>query len=405
MKKACFLLSLALSTSLFSAVLQTEGKGFLEKEKGGLILHLKGTPYEMGYQHGTLLKSAIQKMVANFIDGKKEGLVEERFKAFQKVFPLVLKYIPNEYLKEMEGLAEGSSMPLEKIQLLNLFPEMFHCSGVIALPRATEDQDLYHVRVLDYKAAQGIEKAAVLMAIEPENRHSFVNVSYPGFVGSVTGMNDQKISLGEIGGLGYGRWEGCPMSFLMRYVLERASSLKEAKQLFEETKRTCEYYYLMADGKSKTAVALYATPSQVSFIEPGTSYTLIQSNEGIFEKEKEVISPFSFKSFEGMTLLLDGKEQVRGLFLEQPKESLLLTGYPKPERFPVLYSRFMKDFGHLTLVKMQELVKPPVTCDSNLHNAIFQPCKLQISVAHAKDGSPASLEEYKTYSWDELFSN
>jgi isopenicillin-N N-acyltransferase like protein len=49
------------------------GEGCLEERQApdGVrvrILHLKGTPYEMGFQHGTLLKDPIKKNVAEFID-------------------------------------------------------------------------------------------------------------------------------------------------------------------------------------------------------------------------------------------------------------------------------------------------------------------------------------------------
>ena len=36
--------------------LATCGAGWLERVDGQLVLHVKGTPYEMGYQHGALLK-------------------------------------------------------------------------------------------------------------------------------------------------------------------------------------------------------------------------------------------------------------------------------------------------------------------------------------------------------------
>ena len=87
--------------------------------------------------------------------------------------PIVLQHVPQTYLEEMKGLAEGSKIALEKIQLLNLFPEMFHCSGIVALPESTANGSLYHTRVLDYRVGQGLEKASVLMVVEPTDAHSF----------------------------------------------------------------------------------------------------------------------------------------------------------------------------------------------------------------------------------------
>jgi hypothetical protein len=356
----------------------------------------------MGYQHGVLLKPMIEKIVAAFIDAPKNELASSRFAELEKAFSSILAFIPPDYQEEMKGLADGSGIPLKKIQLLNLFPEMFHCSGIVALPPATADGSLYHVRVLDYGVGKGLEKAGVLMVLKPDSKHAFLSVSYPGFIGCITGMNEEKISLGEIGGLGYGKWDGVPMSFLMREVLENTSSLDEAKSVFTNANRTCEYYYLIADGKNSSAVAVYATPGYIKFIEPGSSYALLQSE--VEPKEKTVVSPFVFKNAEGLITLYGG-DMVLGLFFDQPKNALLLTGYPKPERFPVLFKRFTEKEGSLTLADMQEMIKPPVTCGTNLHNAIFCPADLTIVVSHANGEEPASLQNYKTYSLKELLNS
>ena len=49
-----------------------DGKGWLGDLNGQLILYLSGTGYEMGYQHGYLLKEEIKRTVNGWIyDGKK----------------------------------------------------------------------------------------------------------------------------------------------------------------------------------------------------------------------------------------------------------------------------------------------------------------------------------------------
>ena len=66
----------------------------------------------------------------------------------------------------------------------------------------------------------------MLTVAEPEGKIPFVNVTYAGFVGSVTGMNAKKISIGEMGGKGLGHWDGVPMAFLVRMVLEEAEDAR-----------------------------------------------------------------------------------------------------------------------------------------------------------------------------------
>ena len=53
------------------------GAGFLEDVDGYRVLHLKGTPYEMGYQQGALLRDDIRENVHYLFDVKaKEMKVE-----------------------------------------------------------------------------------------------------------------------------------------------------------------------------------------------------------------------------------------------------------------------------------------------------------------------------------------
>lgn len=109
----------------------------------------------------------------------------------------------------------------------------------------------------------------------PQGMISFANVGYAGFIGSVSGMNAEKISLGEMGGRGEGQWDGVPMATLMRRGLEECSSLEEVKNLWKNSPRTCEYYYVFADGEDRSAAGVAATPDNLQFIAPGECDALL----------------------------------------------------------------------------------------------------------------------------------
>ena len=70
----------------------------------------------------------------------------------------------------------------------------------------------------------------------------------------MSGVNEKKIALGEMGGRGEGDWDGVPMGTLMRRALQEASSLDDAKRIFGDSPRTCEYYYVFSDGNTRRAV-------------------------------------------------------------------------------------------------------------------------------------------------------
>ncbi len=79
----------------------------------------------------------------------------------------------------------------------------------------------------------GLQDAATTFVIAPDAMIPFANVGYAGFIGSVSGMNAEKISLGEMGGRGEGAWDGVPMATLMRRGLEECDSLAEVKDLWQ----------------------------------------------------------------------------------------------------------------------------------------------------------------------------
>ncbi len=117
-------------------------------------------------------------------------------------------------------------MTLEDIIVANFIPEMFHCSGFALSGSATKDGTLYHGRILDYGCDWRLQDHAVLTIAEPEGKIPFVNVTYAGFIGSVTGMNAERVSIGEMGGRGLGHWAGVPMAFLVRMALEEADDAR-----------------------------------------------------------------------------------------------------------------------------------------------------------------------------------
>jgi isopenicillin-N N-acyltransferase like protein len=400
---ALFLFLLCAVSPAFSERL-VHKEGSLEKQKGQWILHLKGTPYERGYQHGFLLKEQIERNISVYIDQPKFPL-PGRVVEFASHLPDLMPYVPKHFIEEMQGIADGSGVALSKIVTLNLFPEMFHCSGITISGQASKNGELYHVRVLDYSIGKNLQSTAVLQVVDPDIGIPFLNISYAGFIGTVTGMNVEKIAIGEIGGLGYGSWQGIPMAFLLRDILQFATTLDDVKAILTNSSRTCEYYYVFSDGKTSESFGVYATASQLQFIAPGDSYALLApshlpDNYGQNgDNDKFVLTSCSVDNTSHQTLLFENDQRLAGLFRLQPTDCLLLTGYPHPQRYPVLIERLLEKIGGIDEKALMEIIKCPVARESNLHNAIFQPSQLKVWIAHAgPNDEPACDQAY--HEWD-----
>lgn len=368
------------------------------------VLFLEGNSYERGVQHGKALKEQIIRNISMYIDGNSSGSTPN---AFLQALPEMLPLIPHHFIEEIKGLAEGSGVSFQKLLILNLFPEMFHCSGITTNSSASKEGKLYHVRVLDYSIGKNLEETATIMVVKPEGKRAYINVSYAGFIGSVTGINDQKISIGEIGGKGYGNWKGVPMAFLMREILENAASLEDAREILQKYPRTCEYYYILADGKEQNSCAFYATPSQLHQIDPGTSYSLLAPKNlppfyGTDGTNDKFFLSGAVKTSPHQTVMYDEKGEVVGIFHSQLDHTLSLTGFSHPERYPTLVERMEKHYGEIGAQVLQEIIKAPVSRSSNLHNVIFCPEDMQMWVSHANEEIPACDNFYTLYDVEDL---
>ena len=343
---------------------RTWGKGKLTYIDGNRVLIAAGTPSELGAAHGHLLKKEIGKMIDAtlytvgwvYTIEKKKWFVDEMRGAYKRLEP----FIPQKYQDEMIAMAEASGYDLEEVRLTNVFPAMFHCSGFAVYNSATVDGKLYHGRVLDYMTGIGLQYHAVLFVYHPENCNAFANVGYAGFIGSVTGMNDQQVAFGEMGGRGEGDWDGMPMAFLMRDGMERATTLDEALTIFRETPRTCEYYYVISDGKIPDARGLSTSPTRFDIIEANKVYDQLPS------------------AVENAVLMSAG------------------------DRYKKLVERVEEKHGKIDLQAAIHLMDRPVAMKSNLHTALFAPQTLELWIANAGANTPAVNEPYTRYSIPEL---
>ncbi len=321
----------------------------------------------MGYQHGALMREHCQK--------NADTLLNDKIKQLTKLGPIALdprlairqitaqqrKFVPAKYFSEMDGVADGSGVSRDDVQIINFLPELFHCSGFAVMDTATTDGTLYHGRVLDYAVDWQLQDHAVLIVAEPAGGIPFVNVSYAGFIGSVSGMNARHVSIGEMGGDGLGHWQGVPMSLLVREVLETAANLEAAINVFRQQPRTCEYFYVIADGKTNRAVGVEANWQDVRLIQPGESHP-------------RLTRPI-------------------------PDAVLLSAG----DRYQELVRRVKASYGVINAQSALRLMDPGVAMKSNLHNVLFESRSTKFWVANASpNGEPAAKQKYHAFQLSEL---
>jgi len=336
-------------------VMAQYGRGKLLEINNQKVLLVAGTNYEMGYQQGKLLPNEVKALVERVLFIVR-GAEATKAKAFlqpgsiENAFERTKPFIEERYFEEMQGLADGAGIPLKDVQLANVFPELFHCSGFALFGNATEGKTLLHGRILDYMTEVGLQKYALVTIAKPTGYNNFVTVGFPGFIGSITCMNDKQVALGEMGGRGEGSWDGTPMTCLMRKAVEEADHLQQAVDIFKNSKRTCEYYYVISDGKIPDARGLSCTSEKCDILEPN------QSCEQL---------PYAIE------------------------DAVLMSAGDRYENL----ARLVKEkLGQIDINYALDLMNRPVAMESCLHRVLFSPQDLKLWVSNAV--MPEETEKY-----------
>jgi len=334
---------------------------------GQRVVLLEGTPEQIGTAHGQLLGDEAIRCVDSVLYsfGTAQTIITGRWfrHDLEQAYSRLVRHIPEDHKRETRALAVSLGIDERLAEAVNVFPEMFHCSGFAVFGSATKDGKLYHGRVLDYMTTIGLQDAATTFIIAPQGKIPFANVGYGGFIGSVSGMNTKAISLGEMGGGGEGKWDGVPMATLMRRALEECSTLDEVIALWKNNPRTCEYYYVFADGKTNRAVGVAAYPESVEFVYPGESHPRL--GDGI-------------------------------------KDAVVLSAGSRLEE---LRKRVTTLHGKIDAPAAQSLMSRPVAMESNLHNVLFVPADGVLYVANADHQLPAADRPYVRLDLNELLQS
>ncbi len=325
------------------------------------VLYMKGTPYEMGFQHGRLLKEQVRACIYHVVRKIRYYATEEML---DEVFALMSPYIPVEEHEEMRGLAHGAEIPIRLVHWFHAIPEVTEysrrklftkkykgtsCSNVAAYGKATEDGALYQLRVLDWNRKLGVQNWPLVLVHQPDVGYASITFSYTGFIGCISGMNSQKIALGE---MGYGNppnetLEGTPFVYLFRKLLREATSLETIKKGVTEARRTCSYIFVASDGKAGKNKAMLMVSNRDTVDFYGENQLLVDYRNG------ETLPPI---------------------------ENIVYAGARKK----ALTESLKLHYGNLSVEQLKVVAKK-ASLKSNIQNVIFKPETLETWVSNAAD--------------------
>jgi hypothetical protein len=260
--------------------------GWLEERNGVKILHISGSNYEMGYQHGFLLKNEINqnyRAIFNLDNGEIYSYILNLWKNSIK------NYVSNDYINEIKGIANGSENSFEDVVVFSIgFATILFsqdCMEMSAWGPATVDGKLIHMRSYDIplhckdpESGRYIQENQIIIVRKPDNGYLSLYPSFAGDVFSKGGINEKGLAIScESSPCSDVTLNATWFSCRILMVLDNASTLDEATNIMTSS-RTGSCNYIISDGN---------IPSSF-IIEETANYSYV----GTWDDPVESIPPF-----------------------------------------------------------------------------------------------------------------
>lgn len=259
------------------SIISNVNGGWLEERDGIKVLHITGSYYDMGYQHGFLLKKEIRKSLrTQLVFFEDHGFPYEKILRIGNIMNM---YLPLEYKDEMQGMADGADMLLEDIIVLNTMPALLNivfaeaCCEIALWGDATVDGKLLHVRswdwtlyLLDPETGTSLQENMIMIVRTPLVGYSSLSVPQnPGDIISWNGVNENGIVIGENTCLTEDiSYHGISPAFRMRMVLDWCATGEDALAILTSN-RTCGTNFIVSDANVPVGYALDQT-ANISYV-------------------------------------------------------------------------------------------------------------------------------------------
>ncbi len=266
--------------ALSQEVVTATGRGWLEwVDQGGqslAVLHTSGSHYDMGYQHGYLLKDqVVENMQAglNFVYTNPHVLHAPS--EIPDAVDILESNTPQKYLDEVQGIidgvaaAGGPQLEYDDVLTVQMMADLTQvmCTQFAARGSATKDGHVIHGRNLDWPTVPGLaHDNSVIHVAKGTGEQPICNTSWAGYVGTVTGMNGKGISVGTNNcPSSDSNFHGMPLTFLLRNALETSSTMDEYVDAIAGNPRTCGTNLVVGSGREAggaRVAAIEVTPTR-----------------------------------------------------------------------------------------------------------------------------------------------
>ena len=314
---------------VFSSEIREEG--FCTHFRGGKVyrypgivplLEVSGSHYEMGLQYGVLLSPEIKIACENYecifswTAGMLGSSVPDFYRWIRQQTAVLLKKLPQRFVEELQGIAEGAGMRFEDVAVCSLIYDVLSGMACTGLLMRAADGRIIHGRNNDTGGYGGEELAMlpVMVKHKAKGYHTLTHLDFVLFLGVETGSNAEGLAFSEETlKIEEPDPQGVSLVYLVRMILEECSSLAELPRYFEAYPVVGAYGTIWSDRKSGEGLLAELTP---------TAWEIIRLEGSLLWDFNHIYSPALRKQ----------QTQAKNLFPDPDRETLA-KGFPQKKEY------------------------------------------------------------------------
>lgn len=281
-------------------------RGARSQQGNLVVLNLRGTPYQMGLQHGELMAPELA-MGADFVANDSQfsllmliaqtmGFVDE---ASAQSFPWVVD--------ECRGMVEGAAragvtawtfemcitLAWGDVILENLAKEGIGCSQFMATGAATSDGSLVHGRTLDWDNIRYMVEHPTLIVREPQGKIPWVAVGFPGNVAPYSGMNERGLAVASNDGYAVADVDRTGRSHVQMVgeILQEHGSLEEVESFLRAQDHCTAEILGVSDGTARAAASFEMSATHFAVRRLGPDGVVYMTNHFVDPEAATVNDP------------------------------------------------------------------------------------------------------------------
>ncbi len=379
---------------------------FRHSKSGLYELYVEGEPFERGVVNGKLTAELVVRQEDHFA-GQIEKMIPSRFKrGFLKYligfFNRNLdKNVTEEYKDEIYGVSESASPAYQYLgsnyaRILNYHAAhdighavqnlaMVGCTSFGTWGAMSEDSTMIIGRNFDFYVGDKFAEDKIVAFFNPSTGHKFMTVTWGGFTGAVSGMNDQGLSVtinAAKSSLPTG--SATPVSLVTKEILQYAKNINEAIAIARSRKMFVSESFLVASAADNKAVIIEKTPEDLDVYDPKKDFIVCTNH-------------FQSKGLGKTKMNIEQEEQSASSYRYQRMMELLNANGKNSVQKTIRILRDQKGLNNANIGMGNEKAVNQLIAH---HSVVFEPKKLLVWVST----SPWQLGEYVAYDLNKVFA-